>query len=121
MAAASPAKQQPKPATAAKAAAPVQKAAASAATLPAAEELASFGVTVEAEPQQLAEGYKPWRDPVKKSAAFGELESLMRERIIFIDGAMGTQIQKYKLQEADFRGERWVAAGALAGGGWAQQ
>ncbi|GAB4815077.1 hypothetical protein N2152v2_002123 [Parachlorella kessleri] len=52
-------------------------------------------------------GYKSWADPVKKSAAFGELEALMKERIIFIDGAMGTQIQKYRLQEADFRGERY--------------
>ncbi len=30
----------------------------------------------------------------------------MEERIIFIDGAMGTSIQKYKLQEEDFRGGR---------------
>jgi hypothetical protein len=52
--------------------------------------------------------YKAWVDPIKKSAAFDELEALMKERIIFIDGAMGTQIQKYKLQEDDFRGERWV-------------
>ena len=33
----------------------------------------------------------------------------MTERVIYIDGAMGTQIQKYKLQEADYRGERWAA------------
>ncbi len=32
----------------------------------------------------------------------------MRERIIFIDGAMGTQIQKFTLTEADFRGERYA-------------
>ena len=31
---------------------------------------------------------------------------LAQERIIFIDGAMGTMIQRYKLQEEDFRGER---------------
>jgi 5-methyltetrahydrofolate--homocysteine methyltransferase len=31
----------------------------------------------------------------------------MKERIIYIDGAMGTQIQKYKLEEEDFRGERY--------------
>ena len=29
-----------------------------------------------------------------------------QERIIFIDGAMGTMIQRYKLEEEDFRGER---------------
>ena len=31
---------------------------------------------------------------------------LPQERIIFIDGAMGTMIQRYKLEEEDFRGER---------------
>lgn len=30
----------------------------------------------------------------------------LQERIIFIDGAMGTMIQRYKLEEEDFRGER---------------
>ena len=42
--------------------------------------------------------YKKWVDPLKKSAAFEPLEALFRERIAFIDGAMGTMIQKYKLQ-----------------------
>ena len=35
------------------------------------------------------------------------LESLLQKRIAFIDGAMGTMIQRHKLQEADFRGERF--------------
>jgi 5-methyltetrahydrofolate--homocysteine methyltransferase len=35
------------------------------------------------------------------------LEALLRERIVVIDGAMGTMIQRYKLSEADFRGERF--------------
>src|SRR4029453_6386576 len=34
------------------------------------------------------------------------LEVLMRERIVVLDGAMGTMIQGYKLSEADYRGER---------------
>jgi 5-methyltetrahydrofolate--homocysteine methyltransferase len=34
------------------------------------------------------------------------LEALMRERIVVLDGAMGTMIQQYKLSEADYRGER---------------
>ena len=38
-------------------------------------------------------------------------EKLLREalarRILIIDGAMGTMIQQYKLQEADYRGERF--------------
>jgi 5-methyltetrahydrofolate--homocysteine methyltransferase len=35
------------------------------------------------------------------------LEALMRERIVVIDGAMGTMIQRYKLSEADYRGKRF--------------
>jgi 5-methyltetrahydrofolate--homocysteine methyltransferase len=35
------------------------------------------------------------------------LEALMRERIVVLDGAMGTMIQQYKLSEADYRGERF--------------
>ena len=50
--------------------------------------------------------YKAAADPLAKSEAFEQLEALMQERIIFIDGAMGTMIQRYKLEEEDFRGER---------------
>src|SRR4249920_91999 len=35
------------------------------------------------------------------------LEALIRERIVVLDGAMGTMIQQYKLSEADYRGERF--------------
>ena len=35
------------------------------------------------------------------------LESLMNERILILDGAMGSMLQQYKLQEHDFRGERF--------------
>jgi 5-methyltetrahydrofolate--homocysteine methyltransferase len=35
------------------------------------------------------------------------LERLLRERIVILDGAMGTMIQTYKLDEAAFRGERF--------------
>src|SRR5206468_7858119 len=35
------------------------------------------------------------------------LEVLIRERIVVLDGAMGTMIQGYKLSEADYRGERF--------------
>jgi 5-methyltetrahydrofolate--homocysteine methyltransferase len=34
------------------------------------------------------------------------LEALMRERIVVLDGAMGTMIQGHKLSEADYRGDR---------------
>ena len=35
------------------------------------------------------------------------LEALMRERIVLLDGAMGTMIQRHKLSEADYRGKRF--------------
>jgi 5-methyltetrahydrofolate--homocysteine methyltransferase len=35
------------------------------------------------------------------------LEALLRERTVVLDGAMGTMIQRYKLAEADYRGERF--------------
>ncbi|HEY0677225.1 MAG TPA: homocysteine S-methyltransferase family protein [Chitinophagaceae bacterium] len=35
------------------------------------------------------------------------IRDLLNERILIIDGAMGTMIQRYKLTEADYRGERF--------------
>jgi 5-methyltetrahydrofolate--homocysteine methyltransferase len=35
------------------------------------------------------------------------LPALLGQRIVIIDGAMGTMIQRYKLGEADFRGQRF--------------
>ena len=35
------------------------------------------------------------------------IEQLLRERILILDGAMGTMIQRHKLSEADFRGDRF--------------
>ena len=37
-----------------------------------------------------------------------KLEQLLRERILFLDGAMGTMIQRHRLGEADYRGERFA-------------
>ena len=37
-----------------------------------------------------------------------ELERLLKERIVLLDGAMGTMIQRYDLEEADFRNESLV-------------
>jgi 5-methyltetrahydrofolate--homocysteine methyltransferase len=51
--------------------------------------------------------YKPYVDSLPKSPAFELLEKAMKERVIMIDGAMGTNIQSYKLEEEDFRGEIW--------------
>jgi 5-methyltetrahydrofolate--homocysteine methyltransferase len=36
------------------------------------------------------------------------LEALLQQRIVIIDGAMGTTLQGFKLSEADFRGERFA-------------
>ena len=36
------------------------------------------------------------------------LPALMKERIVVLDGAMGTMIQRYKLAEADYRGTRFA-------------
>ncbi|MGH2649043.1 MAG: homocysteine S-methyltransferase family protein [Ginsengibacter sp.] len=35
------------------------------------------------------------------------IQQCLNERILIIDGAMGTMIQRYKLEEKDFRGERF--------------
>jgi 5-methyltetrahydrofolate--homocysteine methyltransferase len=37
-----------------------------------------------------------------------ELVQLLRERILVLDGAMGTMIQRHKLEEDDFRGDRFA-------------
>ena len=51
--------------------------------------------------------YAKWVDPVKPTKAFDQINKIMKERIMVIDGAMGTAVQKYKLTEEDFRGERF--------------
>ncbi len=35
------------------------------------------------------------------------LKQIAQERILILDGAMGTMIQRYKLEEEDYRGDRW--------------
>ena len=35
------------------------------------------------------------------------LREIVKEKILILDGAMGTEIQKYNLTEEDFRGERF--------------
>ena len=37
-----------------------------------------------------------------------ELTALLQQRILVLDGAMGTMIQRHKLQEADYRGSRFA-------------
>ena len=45
-----------------------------------------------------------------------DIKEILKERILVLDGAMGTMIQRYPLEEADFRGERFKEHGkALKG------
>jgi 5-methyltetrahydrofolate--homocysteine methyltransferase len=44
---------------------------------------------------------------MKKSSLLIELENTLKQRLLFLDGAMGTMVQLFKLQEADYRGERF--------------
>ena len=37
-----------------------------------------------------------------------DIKKELQNRILILDGAMGTMIQRYTLDEADFRGDRWV-------------
>ncbi|CBJ31737.1 Methionine synthase [Ectocarpus siliculosus] len=47
-----------------------------------------------------------------KDSTMAYLYRLFQERIVMFDGAMGTMIQKYKLGEEDYRGERFKASAA---------
>ena len=42
------------------------------------------------------------------SPVYQQLRDLLSQRILIIDGAMGTMIQRHKLEEADYRGERFA-------------
>ena len=46
------------------------------------------------------------QNPMSKPYAgqFASLKKLLEERIVYLDGAMGTMIQGYALEESDFRG-----------------
>ena len=46
----------------------------------------------------------PWLHPDRVAL----LEQALRERILVIDGAMGTMIQRHELGEADYRGQRFA-------------
>jgi len=55
--------------------------------------------------------FKSWKDPVKESADFAAIEKAFKDRMLVIDGAMGTCIQGYKLEEEDYRGEEFKSHG----------
>ena len=45
---------------------------------------------------------------LRKSPILLELNQRLQKEVLFLDGAMGTMIQKYKLEENDFRGEKFA-------------
>jgi 5-methyltetrahydrofolate--homocysteine methyltransferase len=48
------------------------------------------------------------RTPWTRASRLAALEPLLQQRILVLDGAMGTMIQGYRLQEADYRGARFA-------------
>ncbi len=52
---------------------------------------------------------------LKISPTEQKLRDLLAQRILILDGAMGTMIQQYKLTEADYRGDRFKDFAAPAG------
>ncbi len=46
-------------------------------------------------------------DEAARSERIGRLQRLLDERIVLLDGAMGTMVQRHKLDEHAFRGERF--------------
>jgi len=54
--------------------------------------------------------------PYKNPETVARLERQLTERILVLDGAMGTMIQGYELDENDFRGERFAGHGSALKG-----
>src|SRR6202795_2630460 len=54
--------------------------------------------------------------PMPTDPVTARLDALLRDRILVLDGAMGTMVQCHRLDEAAFRGERFRSHGRdLAG------
>lgn len=45
---------------------------------------------------------------IDRNARIAALHAAVGKRILMLDGAMGTMIQRHRLQEADFRGDRFA-------------
>ena len=50
----------------------------------------------------------PAPDPSVRARRVAALEHALKDRILVLDGAMGTMIQRYRLDEDDFRGDRFA-------------
>ncbi len=60
------------------------------------DQLSHYAAAGNAEDSKVTASSAKWKDPLTKSSAFIQLQELMEERIIYIDGAMGTSIQKHR-------------------------
>src|SRR5689334_13080482 len=49
----------------------------------------------------------PVAEPEAAGDRPGDIEGILKQRIMILDGAMGTMIQTYGLSEEDFRGDRF--------------
>ncbi|MEO7386777.1 MAG: methionine synthase [Gammaproteobacteria bacterium] len=49
-------------------------------------------------------------DALPTTPGFPALEALLSQRIVILDGAMGTMVQAFKLGEPDYRGQRFAAS-----------
>src|SRR6476646_10323000 len=47
-------------------------------------------------------------NPVYRPDATDQLSAALQQRLLVIDGAMGTMVQRFGLAEAEFRGERFA-------------
>lgn len=45
--------------------------------------------------------------PSPRQEIFDEITNTLKQRIMILDGAMGTMIQKHQLEEEDFRGDEF--------------
>jgi len=52
-------------------------------------------------------GFYRHRTPPLKSQSSNLLSKQLRQKILILDGAMGTMLQSYRFDEADYRGERF--------------
>jgi len=53
-------------------------------------------------------GYRTMGCNTQRNTRIEQLKQALKERILILDGGMGTMIQSYKLGEADYRGERFA-------------
>jgi 5-methyltetrahydrofolate--homocysteine methyltransferase len=60
------------------------------------------------EAADLGRGASGTADIIRQPDRTEEIRDLLENRILVIDGAMGTMIQAYKLEEADYRGDRFA-------------